>query len=82
MKITVEISIYPVRDEYLPPIKDFIAWLNECTDVQVTTSATSTCVIGEYAHVMALLIEGMQRSYDTFGTSVFVTKFIPGYEAG
>jgi hypothetical protein len=39
-------------------------------------------VIGEYAHVMALLTEGMQRSYDTFGTSVFVTKFIPGYEAG
>lgn len=79
MMMTCEISMYPVRDDYLPPIKDFIARLNAAGDVEVTTSTTSTCVIGEYGRVMDLLREAMAESQATYGTAVFVTKFIPGY---
>ena len=28
MKIGVEISLYPLRDEFIPPIRDFIDRLN------------------------------------------------------
>ncbi|MCA8967375.1 MAG: hypothetical protein H6977_09375 [Gammaproteobacteria bacterium] len=79
MMMTCEISMYPVRDEYLPPIKDFIARLNAAGDVEVTTSATSTCLVGEYGRIMDLLREAMAASQAEFGTAVFVTKFIPGY---
>lgn len=81
MNMTVEISMYPVRDDYLPPIDDFIARLNSYPDLEVETTPTATRVLGEYGHVMRVLTETMAQSYETYGTSVFVTKFLPGYEA-
>ncbi len=81
MKMTVEISMYPVREDYIPPIDAFIAALNAYPDLEVETTPTSTRVLGDYARVMAVLTEAMEESQRSFGTSVFVTKFIPGYEA-
>ncbi len=70
MKLTIEISMYPIRDDYLPPIDEFIAELNEDPAFIVETTPTATRVLGD----------AMKASYEAFGTSVFVTKFIPGYE--
>ncbi len=81
MKMTVEISMYPVRDEYLPPIKHFIAELNQYRELNVDTTPTSTRVTGDYDAVMAMLNATMKTSYERYGTSVFVTKFLPGYVA-
>ena len=81
MKMTVEISMYPVRDDYLPPIKDFIARLNEYSQLEVETTPTATRVLGEYDDVMDMLKTTIAASHEKFGTCVFVTKFIPGYEA-
>lgn len=81
MMMTVEISMYPVREDYLPPIDAFIASLNAYPDLEVETTPTATRVLGEYGHVMDVLRETMEQSYEQFGTSVFVTKFLPGYEA-
>ena len=81
MKMTVEISMYPVRDDYLTPIKSFIAAMNEHRDLEIETTPTATRVIGEYGDVMSMLNDTMAASYREFGTSVFVTKFLPGYEA-
>jgi uncharacterized protein YqgV (UPF0045/DUF77 family) len=81
MNITVEISMYPVRDDYLPPIDAFIAALNEHPGLEIDTTPTSTRILGEYAEVMDILRDAIAASYAQFGTSVFVTKFIPGYEA-
>ncbi|MGR8921683.1 MAG: hypothetical protein ACU85V_18870 [Gammaproteobacteria bacterium] len=82
MKMTAEISMYPVRDDFLPPIDDFIAALNSYEDLEVTTTATATMVVGDYARVMQLLTEAIAESHRRFGVSVFVTKLIPGYEPG
>ncbi len=79
MKMTVEISMYPIRDDYLPPIKAFIAALNAVPGLEVETTATSTRLFGDYEKVMDALRDTMAASQAAFGTSVFVTKFIPGY---
>lgn len=79
MKMTVEISMYPIRDDYLPPIKAFIAALNAAPRLEVETTPTSTRILGEYDHVMEVLRNAMSASHAAYGTSVFVTKFIPGY---
>lgn len=81
MIMTVEISMYPIRDDYLQPIKDFIAKLNLYLDLIVVTTPTSTRIQGEYTQVMKALTDAMAASYESYGTSVFVTKFLPGYEA-
>ena len=79
MYMTAEISMYPIRDEYLPPIKTFIEALNASANIVIETTTTCTILRGEYDDVMKLLKDAMAESYRQFGVSVFVTKFIPGY---
>lgn len=79
--LTLEISMYPVRADYVAPIKAFIAELVRQEDFEVETTPTSTRVVGSYARVMAVLEAAMATSYREFGTAVFVAKLIPGYAA-
>jgi uncharacterized protein YqgV (UPF0045/DUF77 family) len=80
MNMTIDISMYPLRDEYLAPIDKFIAKLHEYSSLRVTTNSTATKVCGEYHDVMDALKDAIAWSYENFGTAVFVTKFIPGYD--
>jgi uncharacterized protein YqgV (UPF0045/DUF77 family) len=80
MKITLEISMYPLKDEYIPAIDDFIAALNAVDGLKVETSATSTLVLGDYEPVMKMLGDAIAQSYERYGVSVFVAKIIPGYD--
>ncbi len=78
MKLVAEISMYPLREEFVPPIQDFIDRLNTYPDLKVITTATSTTVCGEYLPTMQLLAEEMQRSHKEVGQAIFVCKFLNG----
>lgn len=80
MKLTAEISMYPLQENYRSLIGDFIEKLNQYEGLDISTSATSTLVIGDYHHLMQVFTEMLEWSYQTHGRAVFVTKFIPGYE--
>ena len=81
MKLTVDISMYPMAENYIEPIRAFIQQLNVYADLQVTTYPTSTVLVGEFAVLMDTLKDALEWSQENFGTCVFVTKFITGYEA-
>ncbi len=81
MILTAEISLYPNREAFIPPIKHFIERLNTYEDIQVQTFPTATIVMGEHDRVMDILKTEMKAHRETFGMGIFVTKFIPGYEA-
>ena len=49
MQVMVELSLYPLVNEYIPPIQAFIDRLNTYTELSVTTCSTSTQVTGEYS---------------------------------
>ena len=76
MEISVEISKYPLADDYIPYIKDFIDRLNAVEGISVVTNTMSTQVFGDYDLVMDTLKTEIKRSWETFGRSVFVCKFI------
>ena len=76
MEISVEISKYPLADDYIPYIKDFIDRLNSVDGLTVVTNTMSTQVFGEYDLLMNTLQQEMKRSWETFGASIFVCKFI------
>ena len=78
MKLVAELSMYPLNEQYIEPIKTFIDRLNGYDSLQVSTSATSTIVRGEYAPTMAILAEEMQRSHEEVGQAIFVCKFLNG----
>ena len=75
MKVSVDISYYPLKVEYIPPIKDFIARLNRHENLVVQTNGISTQVFGEYFEVMKILTDEIYKSFE-IPHSVFVLKVI------
>lgn len=78
MKLVAEISMYPLKEQYIEPIQEFIDRLNTYASIKVVTTATSTTVSGEYLPTMLLLAEEMQRSHEKVGQAIFVCKFLNG----
>ncbi|MFD3320007.1 hypothetical protein [Alteromonas macleodii] len=76
MQVMVELSLYPLVNEYILPIQDFIDRLNSYSDIAVSTSSTSTQVTGDYGVVMKVLGEEMQRTHEEVGQAIFVAKFL------
>ncbi|MFO7325137.1 MAG: YkoF family thiamine/hydroxymethylpyrimidine-binding protein [Pseudomonadota bacterium] len=79
MDIAVEISLYPLDEDYIPRIQDFIDRLNRHAGLTITTNRMSTQVFGEHARVFEALREEMGASFAAGGKSVFVTKFLGPY---
>lgn len=80
MKLALEISMYPLQSDYIPPIKDFIEKLHSHAGLRIATNATATLVTGDYDDVMAMLTGMLRWSHERHGRAVFVAKFIPGYD--
>ena len=80
MNVSVEISMYPLQDEYKIKIKDFLTKINEDAeqDIEILSSNMSTRVFGDYDAVMSLLGEAMKYSMAKYGKMVFVCKFVQG----
>lgn len=79
MMLTVEISMYPFRQDYKVPILGFIERLNGFGELRVNTTATATLVSGEFDHVMRVLGDMLRWSFEQYGKAVYVTKFLPGF---
>ena len=75
MKTSIEISYYPLKEEFIPPIKNFIDRLNTYDNIIVKTSGISTHVFGEYFEVMKILTDEIHKSFE-LPHSVFVLKII------
>ncbi len=78
MKLTAELSLYPLRDDYLPVIDRFIEAARDHGGMTVVTNAMSTQLCGDYDDVFALVSAGLRDSVEQFGRQVLVCKFIPG----
>ena len=76
MDVAVEISLYPLQQDYLPVIRSFIARLNAQQQLRVETSSLSTQIIGEYGLVMQLLSEGLREALGAAARSVVILKLV------
>jgi uncharacterized protein YqgV (UPF0045/DUF77 family) len=80
MHIAVELSLYPLTDGYIPPIKDFIERIKTRAGLKVVTNAMSTQVSGEMRDVMQALEEEMAVTFRARQRAVFVMKVLGGGE--
>lgn len=78
MQLTAELSLYPLREEYIPVIKAFIHDLGQRDGLTVVTNAMSTQIRGEWQQVFTAVNETLQASAERHGKQVLVCKFIPG----
>ena len=76
MKIGVEISLYPLTQEYIPPIRGFIDRLNSDGRFKVVTNDMSTQVFGQYDDVMDALTRELRPTFERDGKSIFVMKVL------
>ena len=75
MNTSVEISYYPLHNEFIPPIKDFIGRLNKYDNITVQTSGMSTQGFGKYFEVMEILTKEIHNSFD-LPHSIFILKIV------
>ena len=74
MKVAVDISLYPLDAEFIPPIKDVIDRLNAHDDLEVWTNAMSTQIIGDFDVVMDALRQEIGTTFERIPKGVFVMK--------
>ncbi len=79
MDIGVEVSLYPLDADFIPPIQDFIDRINTHAGLKVLTNSLSTQIFGPYDRVMAALQEEIRPTFEGNAKSVFVMKVIGPY---
>ncbi len=76
MRVAVDISLYPLADDFLPPIKDVVERLNAISSVEVSTNAMSTQIRGDYDEVMAVLNQEIKTTFEQYPKAVFAIKIL------
>ncbi|MFO1401561.1 MAG: hypothetical protein U1F06_08350 [Steroidobacteraceae bacterium] len=76
MDIGVEISLYPLTAEFIPPIEDFIRRLNREGGLKILTNSMSTQVFGPYDVVMGRVVRELRGTFETSAKAVFVMKVL------
>ena len=76
MRVAVDISLYPLADDFIPPIDDVIRRLNSHESLEVTTNRMSTQVRGEYDEVMAALNREIKTTFESSRKVVFAIKIL------
>jgi len=76
MKVAVDISLYPLDADFIPPIKDVIARLNGHEGLEVWTNAMSTQVVGEFDDVMDALWKEIGTTFEQLPKAVFAIKIL------
>lgn len=82
MEIGVEISLYPLEENFAPRIKAFLDRLRAAGRLKIVTTSLSTQLFGEYDEVVAALTremrsvfaEGAGESAKGAGKAVFLVK--------
>jgi uncharacterized protein YqgV (UPF0045/DUF77 family) len=62
MDVGVEISLYPLHQQYIGPIKDFIERINAEGDLRIITNRMSTQIFGDFDKVMQRLVREVRTS--------------------
>lgn len=77
MKLTAEISLYPLTPDFKSIIKDFISQLQDEDGLTVQFNNVSTQISGDYDLVFEVLKNRIKPVYEK-EKSVFVVKFLEG----
>lgn len=75
MKVSVELTLTPLQDNFEPPIIDFIKKLR-ASGLTVLENPMSTQVYGEYDKVMKLLQTEIKETFEKLDHVVLTMKMV------
>ena len=80
MDIGVEISLYPLKADFVPRIHEFLGRLNRARELRVVTNSMSTQIFGPFDAVMQVLHDELRTTFETLAVTknkaVFVMKVL------
>lgn len=76
MQIAVDISLYPLNENFIPPIKELIERLQQHAGVTVERNRMSTQLRGEFDVVMPALNAEIRKTFDEVPKAVFAIKIL------
>lgn len=76
MKVAVDISLYPLDADFIPPIKDVIERFNGHEGIDVWTNAMSTQLFGEYDVIMQVLKQEIGETFEKNPKAIFAIKIL------
>ena len=76
MQVAIDISLYPLDQDFIPPIKAFIERLSTHADIEIERNRMSTQVRGEFDVVMPLLSDEIRTTFEAVPKAVFAIKIL------
>ncbi|MGA8204604.1 MAG: YkoF family thiamine/hydroxymethylpyrimidine-binding protein [Woeseiaceae bacterium] len=76
MQVAVDISLYPLDKDIIPPILDVIGRLRNSPGLDVVTNPMSTQIRGDYDEVMTMLTRELKTTFEDLPKAVFVIKIL------
>ena len=76
MRVTVEMSLYPLAGDALDKILAFIDVVQSDKRLEVVVNQMSTQVRGELGDVLDVLRAALERSFGAGGSQALVVKFL------
>ena len=81
MRITAELSLYPLTGDVEAPVWAFIEHIIASNSCSVATNSISTQITGDSTDIFDSVRQALEASYEAFGRQVLVAKFIPEHHA-
>ena len=78
MTVTVEISYYPLKNDYEEDVLKFISAIKSDKNLEVYTNSMSTYIKGDVDHVMEVVKKAIKYLYVHHKKSATIIKIIPG----
>ena len=78
MKASIEISLYPLKKDFITPIDNFIENLKGYGSIEVRTNNMSTSLFGELDDLMNILKIEVDKTFEKEVDAVFNLKILNG----
>ncbi len=77
MKISIELTLTPLKSSYIPPIKNFIRRLRD-TKFTVIENPMSTQIYGDYDKIMSSLVPLIKSTFTEEDAVMLNLKLVKG----
>ena len=78
MQVSIDISLYPLNEKFIPPIDDFISDLKKYDNIEVRTNSISTQLFGDLDDLMSILKIEIEKTFKKEINSVLNIKIVNG----
>ncbi len=76
MQVAVDISLYPLDEDFIPPIKNVIERLGQHDGIEVEYNRMSTQLRGDFEVVMPALTNELRTTFEDVPKAVFAIKIL------